>query len=60
LEFSRSIFFGQLGSFALHMLSLGVDPEDTQAFISKQCVVNGLTEDQCEMLLVKKKNQKKK
>ncbi len=48
----HSIFFGQLGSFALHMLSLDVSMGEVKTFITKQCLVNGLTDEQCDALLV--------
>ncbi|PRP75273.1 hypothetical protein PROFUN_15821, partial [Planoprotostelium fungivorum] len=47
----HSIFFGQLGSFVILMLSFGMDKENVRSFISKQCIANGLTTDECTMLL---------
>jgi len=48
----KSIFFGQMGSFAMLMLSFGVPVEDVRAFLTKQCIVNGLSDDQRNALLV--------
>jgi len=47
----RSIFFGQLGSFAMHMLSLDLSIEEVRAFVSKQCHVNDLNDEQRDALL---------
>jgi len=48
----RSIFFGQLGSFAMLMLSFGVLREAVREFVLKQCLINGLTEEQSNALLL--------
>eukprot|EP01117_Protostelium_nocturnum_P017396 TRINITY_DN7083_c1_g1_i1.p1 TRINITY_DN7083_c1_g1~~TRINITY_DN7083_c1_g1_i1.p1 ORF type:complete len:919 (-),score=269.18 TRINITY_DN7083_c1_g1_i1:12-2768(-) len=51
LDREHSIFFGQLGSFIILMLSFGMKVEDVRSFVTKQCVANGLTEEECTFLL---------
>jgi len=47
----HSIFFGQLGSFIILMISFGMDREDVRSFVSKQCVANGIDPEDCTLLL---------
>lgn len=63
-EREKGIFFGQLGSFgttlsfsgstitAMHMLSLGVPVKDVITFTERQCLINELSEEHQEALIV--------